>query len=920
MPNRETESATETPAPRAPTQQIAQSRPPVAPKATAAPSTALPASVATPMMAQYLEIKRAHADYLLFYRMGDFYEMFFEDAKHAAAALDIALTKRGQHKGVDIPMCGVPVHAAEGYLSRLIRKGFKVAICEQTEDPAEAKKRGGKAVVRRAVVRVVTPGTITEDDLLDARAHNYLTALAEAAGEYGLAWLDVSTGEFMTQPVAPVSLGAALARLAPGELLLPERLLQKPALFELFGEWKSALSPLPSARFDSENARRRLEAVYGVRALDAFGEFSRAEISAAGTLIDYVELTQKGRLPHIAPPRRLAMGAVMEIDAATQRNLELTAALSGGRQGSLLAAIDRSVTGAGARLLAARLAAPLTDPTDITARQDMVAFFVAEERLRETLRGILRRCPDVERALSRVTLGRGGPRDLAAVRDALMLAGDLRGKLRAAGLTPPPKNLEAAIRDLGEHATIIDRLSRALAPDLPIIARDSGFIAPGYVAELDELRTLRDESRRLIANLQRKYAAETGIASLKIRHNNVLGYFIEVTPTHADKVPSGADAPFIHRQTLASAVRYSTVELGELERKIASAADKALAVELQLFEDLVSEVVQRAEGIALAARALAELDVAAGLAEIAAEGRWCRPKIDESLAFAITAGRHPVVEAALAAAQGPGFIANASDLGPEQRLWLVTGPNMAGKSTFLRQNALIAILAQIGAYVPAESAHLGVVDRLFSRVGAADDLARGRSTFMVEMVEAAVILNQATPRSLVILDEIGRGTATFDGLSIAWACVEHLHEVNRCRALFATHFHELTSLAGKLKALACHTMRVKEWQGEVVFLHEVAPGAADRSYGIHVARLAGLPGAVIERAEQVLALLEQGDQAGVLTRLADDLPLFAAARPSAGPKAGPEDSAAEVRLAEINPDELTPKAALELLYELKRLI
>ena len=878
------------------------------------------ATAATPMMAQYLEIKRAHADYLLFYRMGDFYEMFFEDAKHAAAALDIALTKRGQHKGEDIPMCGVPVHAAEGYLSRLIRRGFKVAICEQTEDPAEAKKRGGKAVVRRAVVRVVTPGTITEDELLDARAHNYLTALAEAAGEYGLAWLDVSTGEFTTQPVAPGSLGAVLARLAPGELLLPERLLQKPALFELLGEWKRALSPLPSARFDSENARKRLEAVYGVRALDAFGEFSRAEVSAAGTLIDYVELTQKGRLPRLAPPRRLAMGAVMEIDAATQRNLELTAALSGGRQGSLLGAIDRSVTGAGARLLATRLAAPLTDPAEIAARQDMVAFFVAEERLRETLRATLRRCPDVERALSRVTLGRGGPRDLAAVRDALTLAGDLRGSLHAEGLTPPPKNLEAAIRGLGEHATLVERLTRALAPDLPMIARDGGFIASGYVAELDELRTLRDESRRLIANLQRKYAAETGIASLKVRHNNVLGYFIEVTPTHSDKMPNGADSPFIHRQTLASAVRYSTVELGELERKIASAADKALAVEQRLFEDLVSEVVQRAEEIALAARALAELDVAAGLAEIAAEGRWCRPKIDESLAFAITAGRHPVVEAALAAAQGPGFIANASDLGPEQRLWLVTGPNMAGKSTFLRQNALIAILAQIGAYVPADSARLGVVDRLFSRVGAADDLARGRSTFMVEMVEAAVILNQATPRSLVILDEIGRGTATFDGLSIAWACVEHLHEVNRCRALFATHFHELTSLAGKLKALACHSMRVKEWQGEVVFLHEVAPGAADRSYGIHVARLAGLPGAVIARAEQVLALLEQGDQAGALTRLADDLPLFAAARPSARPQAEPEISPAQARLAEINPDELSPKAALELLYELKRLI
>ncbi len=871
------------------------------------------------MMAQYLEIKRAHAEYLLFYRMGDFYEMFFEDAKNAAAALDIALTKRGQHKGEDIPMCGVPVHAADGYLSRLIRKGFKVAICEQMEDPAAAKKRGGKAVVRRDVVRVVTPGTITEDELLDARAHNYLAALAEAGGALALAWLDVSTGEFLTQPVAAGGLGAALARLNPGEVLLPERLLQKAELFEVFGEWKAVLAPLPSARFDSDNARARLETVYRIKALDAFGEFSRAELSAAGTLLDYVELTQKGRLPRLAVPRRLALGAVMEIDSATRRNLELTAALTGGRQGSLLATIDRSVTGAGARLLAARLAAPLTDPGAIAARQDLLAFFVAEARLRDDLRTALRRCPDVERALSRLTLGRGGPRDLAAVRDALNQASAVQSLLGADAAAAPPARLSAAVRDLGEHSTLVDRLGRALAPDLPLLARDGGFIAPEYAPQLDELRLLRDESRRLIAGLQGGYAKRTGVSSLKIKHNNVLGYFIEVTPTHADKVPSGAEAPFIHRQTLASAVRFSTVELGELERKISGAAEKALGVELQLFEDLVGEVIGRAEEIARAARALAELDVAAALAELAAVARWCRPKVDDSTAFVVTGGRHPVVEAALAGAQSGGFIANACDLGPDNRLWLVTGPNMAGKSTFLRQNALIAVLAQIGAYVPADTAHLGVVDRLFSRVGAADDLARGRSTFMVEMVEAAVILNQATPRSLVILDEIGRGTATFDGLSIAWACVEHLHEVNRCRALFATHFHELTSLAGKLSALACHTMRVKEWKGDVVFLHEVAAGAADRSYGIHVARLAGLPAAAVARAQEVLEILERGEQAGVLARLADDLPLFSAARPrsTAAPEA--KQSAAEAHLAEINPDDLTPKAALELLYELKRL-
>ena len=873
---------------------------------------------ATPMMAQYLEVKRAHPDGLLFYRMGDFYEMFFDDAVKAAAALDIALTRRGRHDGRDVAMCGVPVHAADAYLSRLIRQGFKVAVCEQVEDPAEAKKRGGKSVVRRAVVRVVTPGTITEDALLDARAHNFLAALAEVAGALGLAWLDISTGDFQVQPVEAPALAAALARLDPGELLVPERLVQRPEFFELWRDWKAALSPLPSSRFDSEGARRRLEALYGVKALDAFGGFGRAELAAAGAVVDYVELTQKGRLPRLAPPRRLAEGAVMEIDAATRRNLELVRSLAGDRQGSLLAVIDRSVTGAGARLLAAWLAAPLTDPAAIAARHDAVEFFVADERLRETLRGRLRRCPDIERALSRLTLGRGGPRDLAAVRDALAAAGELRELLAAPGLAPPPPAIAAAARDFGRHGALVDRLRRALAPDLPLLPRDGGFVARGYLAELDDLRSLRDDARRLIVGLEARYRDQTGVGSLKIRHNNVLGYYVEATPAQADKLTGSDEGQvFIHRQTLASAVRYTTVELGELERRIAGAADKALAVELALFDDLVGEVTARAEPVAAAARALAVVDVASGLAELAVDRRYCRPLVDDGPAFAIAGGRHPVVEAALAAAAEGGFVANDCDLGQDRRLWLVTGPNMAGKSTFLRQNALIAILAQIGSFVPAAAAHIGVVDRLFSRVGAADDLARGRSTFMVEMVETAAILNQAGPRALVILDEIGRGTATFDGLSIAWATVEHLHDVNRCRALFATHYHELTSLAAKLPGLSPHAMRVKEWQGQVVFLHEVAPGVADRSYGIHVAKLAGLPAAAVARAEQVLATLEQGEQAGALARLADDLPLFAAARPA---RPAPAPSPVEQALAEIQPDELTPKAALELIYRLHGLL
>jgi len=877
-------------------------------------------SAVTPMMAQYLEVKTAHPDSLLFYRMGDFYELFFEDAVKAAEALDITLTKRGKHLGEDIPMCGVPVKAHEAYLSRLIRKGFKVAVCEQTEDPAEAKKRGSKSVVNRDVVRVITRGTLTEDTLLDARRHNFLAACAEAQGALGLAWIDVSTGEFTTQPVAARDLAAALARLEPGELLVSDTLIQRAELFEVFADWRERLTPLPGARFDSGNGGKRLQALYRVKTLDAFGSFSRPELGAAGALVDYIELTQKGKLPRLAAPVQLGQGAVMEIDAATRRNLELAETLSGERKGGLLAVVDRTVTGAGARLLGAQLSAPLTDVAAIEARLDMVQFFLEASRQRDELREDLRRCPDLGRALSRLTVGRGGPRDLAAVRDGLDLATRIRARFDSptGGLGDMPAGIADLLQGLGEHGALIDRLRRALADELPVYARDGDFIAAGYTPELDELRTLRDESRKLIASLQAGYAAETGVANLKIRHNNVLGYFIEVPAKQADKVASGPEDPFIHRQTMANQVRYTTVELGELEGKIARAAEQALALELNLFEDLLGEVTGRADPIALAAQSLAGLDVASALAQLALERRYCRPKLDGTTAFEITGGRHPVVEAALEAGHESAFVANDCELGEEGRLWLLTGPNMAGKSTFLRQNALTAILAQAGCFVPADAAHIGVVDRLFSRVGAADDLARGRSTFMVEMVETAAILNQAGERALVILDEIGRGTATYDGLSIAWAVVEHLVEINRCRALFATHYHELTALAAKLEPLACHTMRVKEWQGEVVFLHEVAPGAADRSYGIHVGQLAGLPGAVIARAESILETLEQGEQSSAVTKLVEDLPLFAAVqhRPAnPGAPAGP--SPLDAALQDVNPDELTPRQALEMLYKLK---
>ena len=865
----------------------------------------------TPVMQQYLNCKAEHPGCLLFYRMGDFYELFFEDAVQAAAILGIALTKRGKHEGQDIPMCGVPVHSSDRYLEQLIASGVKVAICEQMEDPAEARKRGSKSVVRREVVRIVTPGTITEESLLDARQSNYLCALAKAAGaggDYSLAWLELSTGEFHRASVPLALLPATLARLEPREIVVGETLAGELIAQEFWQEWKNTATVQPSVLFDSQKAERRLKEYYGLLALDAMGEMTRADIAACGALVEYVALTQKTVMPRLEMPRAQASGAVMVIDPATRRNLELVVTLSGERKGSLLSVIDLSVTSAGARLLASYLMAPLTAPQAIGERLNQVSYFADDAARRGNLRDQLAQSPDMERALSRICLERGGPRDLLAIRLGLQTSTRIRKDLMAAA-GPLPMELTAHMQALGNHDALVMLLGSALKDEAGLLARDGNFIREGYSPPLDEFRALRDESKRLIAALEARYSQETGITSLKIRFNNVLGYFAEITPLHQKKITEN----FIHRQSMANALRYTTTELGELERKISEAADRALKLELEIFTRLVAEVKEQASAIAGAAHALASLDVAASLAELAMQMRYVRPVIEESQTFEIKAGRHPVVEATLAASGAGGFIGNDCDLAQSQRLWLLTGPNMAGKSTFLRQNALIAILAQMGSFVPADSARIGVVDKLFSRVGAADDLARGRSTFMVEMVETATILTQASSRSLVILDEIGRGTATFDGLSIAWAVVEHLHNAIGCRSLFATHYHEMTALAETLSGLACRTCKVKEWKGEVVFLHEVVPGAADRSYGIHVAKLAGLPEAVLARATHVLHTLEQTQGEKVAAKLTDDLPLFNAARP----QAPAEPSKLEAMLVKIEPDSLTPKQALEWIYKLK---
>jgi DNA mismatch repair protein MutS len=850
------------------------------------------------------------------------------------------LTKRGKHLGEDIPMCGVPVHRADEYLQRLIKRGYRIAVCEQLEDPAEARKRGAKALVRRDVVRLVTPGTVTEDELLDAKARNYLSSLfiAPAPGSQenrhvALASLDISTGEFELSEIERADLGGELVRLSPSEAIATDQVLADSEVERWIRAVGAAATPVPAATFDSLAGERTLKARLGVADLAAFGRFSRPELAAAAALLKYVELTQIGRQPILRPPRRTGATGVLMIDASSRASLEIVRSTSGERQGSLLAAIDRTVTGAGARELAARLASPLSEPERITDRLDAVDYLLEREALREDLRQALHAAPDVARAVSRLALQRGGPRDLGAVRDGIAQGRACAALLEAAaegGPMPPVLGTIAArLHQTGDK--LAAALEAALIGSPPHSKRDGGFVRSGYHAELDEARRLGEDSRRVMAALEAKYVEATGIKSLKVRHNNILGYFIEVSALAAKPLHSAPHAEtFRHRQSMANAVRFSTTELTETEGRIASAAERALAIEHEIFAALAAAIGTEERALGELASALAELDVHAGLAELAVSEGYVRPMVDDSGVFEVRGGRHPVVEQALKQARAGPFIENDCVLvrakaGPpgfdeeaEGRIWLVTGPNMAGKSTFLRQNALIVLLAQTGSFVPARVAHIGVVDRLFSRVGASDDLARGRSTFMVEMVETAAILNQATERSLVVLDEIGRGTATFDGLSIAWATLEFLHDVSKTRVLFATHYHELTALAGRLAGVAPVTMEVREWQDDIVFMHKVRSGAADRSYGIQVAKLAGLPKPVLARAKEVLRRLEKGDRrSGSGQAALADLPLFVASRAEREPKTATLPSPVEAVLDGVDADALSPREALELVYRLK---
>ncbi len=879
----------------------------------------------TPLLQQYFDIRKSYPDYLLFFRLGDFYEMFFDDAVVASKALDLTLTKRGYYNDKPIPMCGVPFHAYENYLSRLIKQGYKVAICEQMEDPAEAKKRGYKAVVKRDVIRLVTAGTLTEDNLLDSRKNNFLLGIVRTTGILGASWLDISTGDFYTEEIPFLGnkeeqskLGSLLSRLSPVEILISDNYLQNPHIFEIFADYRPQLSVLPQARFNAENALHNLLEYFKVSSMEVYGSFSKEEITAAGILLDYVKNTQKSQNVRIEKPTKIQNRDIMEIDASTRRSLEIISSASSVRNSSLLDVMDNTATAVGARMLASRLSNPLLNIEEINNRLNAIDFFVENANPRNRLQAILKGTSDAERALYRLIVGRGGPRDMASIGETLSLLPKIKNILASPQeniFQELPPAIQKITQKFGEHQNLVMELKKALAEDLPLLARDGGFVAQGYYPPLDNLRELQKNTAGCIEKMQEKYQEETGITALKIKNNTLIGHFIEVPSKYAVQLMENQQ--FIHRQSVLNAVRYTTVELNEFENEIRNAAEKALNIELEIFNNLLNLIKISSDDISRSLKAIGELDIASSFANLSIERKYCRPQVDNSLLFEIKEGRHPVVEVSLSAEGQNAFVCNDCVLGEKNsNIWLITGPNMAGKSTFLRQNALIAIMAQAGFYVPATSAHIGVVNKVFSRVGASDDLARGRSTFMVEMVETSAILNQADERSLVILDEIGRGTATFDGLSIAWAVVEHLHEINHCRALFATHYHELTSLSQKLNKMSLHCMKIKEYQGDVVFMHEVIDGAADRSYGIHVAKLAGLPPLAVKRAEQVLASLENDKKNTSIKEQTDELPLFSAIKIE---KEIPQKSPVLEALEQINPDVLSPREALEELYKLKEI-
>jgi len=842
----------------------------------------------TPMMQQYLRIKAQHPDMLLFYRMGDFYELFFDDAERAAKLLDITLTKRGATAGEPIKMAGVPYHAVEQYLAKLVKLGESVAICEQIGDPATSK-----GPVERQVQRIVTPGTLTDAALLDEKRDNLLLALARGKGVLGLAWLSLSSGRLSVLETAPAELASELARLAPAEILLADD--DGAAAIETSG---IAVKRLPPWHFDVESGTRLLCEQFGTRDLAGFGaDELRAAIGAAGALMQYAKSTQGAALAHVREMRVERTDAVVMLDPATRRNLEISETLRGESAPTLLSVFDTCATGMGTRLMRHWLHHPLRDRAIVKER--LAAVGVLGDGRDEPVRSLLKECVDVERVTARIALKSSRPRDLSGLRDTLARAPELAALLADAD-APRLRQLATA---LGQDPAILERLRRTLLEAPAAIIREGGVIADGFDAALDELRALQNDSGTFLLELESRERGRTGIANLKVEYNRVHGFYIEVTNAQAEKVPDD----YRRRQTLKNAERYITPELKAFEDKALSAQDRALAREKLLYDELLAFLAPHIPALQAVAAALAELDVLVAFAERARTLDLTAPELVDEDVLEIDAGRHPVVER-----QVESFVPNETRFHDMRRLLLITGPNMGGKSTYMRQVALITLLAHCGSFVPATRARIGPVDRIFTRIGAADDLAGGRSTFMVEMTEAANILHNATDRSLVLMDEVGRGTSTFDGLALAWAIARHLVEKNRALCLFATHYFELTRLAADYREVANVHLDAVEHKDRIVFLHAVEEGPASQSYGLQVAQLAGVPGAVIRSARRKLAELEsaaspQGD-------------LFSGAAPSSTPEAPPPDSSPLIeRLRGIDPDALAPREALDLIYELKRL-
>ena len=863
----------------------------------------------TPMMEQYLTIKNKHKDALLFYRMGDFYELFFEDAIAASKALDITLTKRGKTNGMDIPMCGVPFHSADNYLPKLIKKGFNVAVCEQTETIEEAKSNLKKGPLKREVVRIISPGTLTEDNLLDRNANNFLGAISDVNGSISISWVDVSTGCFKSRNLQKENnqkqlLTNLLLRMNFSEILVSDAM----ELNIISEEWHSIIKKQSSSLFHYSSCLQQICSYFSIMSLEGIGKFSDGEVIAAGVLLSYLKLTQCGKLPILSMIQNESENNFLEIDYFTQKSLEILSNLSGETNGSLITSLDETKTAGGARLLKQRITEPFYKVVEIEKRYNLINWFLNNDIDIFKLQNNLENIPDIERSLSRISLLRGSPKDLSILCNGLLNVKQIyeiiisfKDRLNQAPL------LNNILNQISVDYSLFENIKNSLKKDLPLSTKEGGFIRDGYDDNLDKLRNFRNNELEEITKLQNKYSDLTNVNSLKIKYNRMLGYHIEVRAVH-DKSLRDKDI-FIHRQTTAQTSRFTTIELNEAENQLINSYDKSISIEMDIFKNFTNQIINEGKKILDIASAISELDIGIMVVKQSKDRGYVCPKILENKTLEIIEGRHPVVESQMKLSENS-FISNDCILNKDDFLWLITGPNMAGKSTYLRQNALIVIMAQAGLFVPAKEANIGVFDKIFSRVGASDDLAKGQSTFMIEMIETSLILNTASEKSLVILDEIGRGTATFDGLAIAWSVLDYLHNKIKPRTLFATHYHELTSLKEDLNHLSCHKMSIKEWNNSIIFMHKIIEGEADKSYGIHVAQLAGLPFEVIKKATQLLSKLENNKDNSYLKKSDNLYDNYSNIN---------ENQIFFKEFDNINVDDISPREALDILYKLKLL-